>query len=117
VDVMERRIVLVDMPTLMREIVRNILTDEPDLEVVAELDDGDRLLGLLESTGARNVVWGADGVVPNVEPVLAAFPSVRVLAILEDGRSSFLYRLRPHKSALGQMSPERLVGAIRENGR
>lgn len=41
---------------------------------------------------------------------------LRVLAITHGGRESVLYVLRPHRSALGELSADSLVAAIRDAG-
>src|SRR5437667_11477627 len=35
----QTHVILVNMPQLLREIVRTVVSDEPDLEIVAEYDD------------------------------------------------------------------------------
>jgi len=48
-----------------------------------------------------------------VEPMLTARPNLKVLAITNQGRTSFLYELRPYELALGQLSPATLIHAVR----
>jgi DNA-binding NarL/FixJ family response regulator len=48
-----------------------------------------------------------------LEPMLSAYPRLKVLAITDEGRESYLYELRPHEVALGQLSAATLLGAVR----
>ncbi|MET0398111.1 MAG: hypothetical protein ABW277_15025 [Longimicrobiaceae bacterium] len=40
-------------------------------------------------------------------------PRSRVLALSSDARHAFLYELRPHRAALGELGRERLLAAVR----
>jgi hypothetical protein len=108
------RIVLVDMPRLLRDIVRTAATDER-LRVVREYERPVDLLEAVERDGARVVVAGAaTHGVEGVGRLLTAHPEVKVLAIGEDGRDTALWELRPHQRRLGELSPAALRAAIHD---
>jgi hypothetical protein len=48
----------------------------------------------------------------NYGELLCSRPHLKVLSITNDGHHFFLHRLRPVRTALGEVSPERLVDAI-----
>ena len=106
-----RRILIVDMPRMLREIVRSVIVAEADLELVAEVHDP----GALDKAIPRHrpdFVIGHSA--PHeIERLLEERPSMKVLQVDSTGRSSFLYELRPQRTALGEMSPARLLEAIR----
>jgi Na+-transporting NADH:ubiquinone oxidoreductase subunit NqrA len=54
-----------------------------------------------------------DGGVSEIDRVLDRCPKVVILAVEADGRRSFLYRLKPDKEKLGELSPETLLKAAR----
>jgi hypothetical protein len=110
------RIVLVDMPRVLREIVRMHLP-EPEFEVVAELGEEAPLLPVVDEHGAHAVIFGTDSAgLPQVgRDLLAACPFVKLLAVASDGRRTTLYELRPHKQPLGEISPDRLAEVIRDS--
>jgi hypothetical protein len=105
------------MHRMMHEIVTDVLSSQPDIEVVAN--------------GVSPVVSGMkrtpDDTSPDViilgersqraavayEDLLYSLPRTKVLAISDDGRESFLYELRPREVALGQLSAEGLLSAVR----
>ena len=44
---------------------------------------------------------------------LARLSTARVITITGEGRAGYLYELRPHRTPLGELSAESLLGAIR----
>jgi DNA-binding NarL/FixJ family response regulator len=106
------RIVLVDMPRILREIIEQAVGGEPDLELVqARSEPG--LRAAVESSGADFVISGADYDFAEVARLLEERPRLRVLAVTGDGREGFLYELRPTRTALGEVSRQTIVNAIR----
>ena len=113
------RILLAEMPRMLREIVESAVSPQPDMQIVG-------------STPARVVAPGAapprmvdadaDVVIVGLaraeearayDPVLFQRPHLRILAITGDGRGAFLYELRPQAVPIGDVSPQGLVDAIR----
>jgi DNA-binding NarL/FixJ family response regulator len=110
------RILLADLPRMIREIISDTLASQDDMEVVAELPTLASLPAALEDSQADVVVLGGD------DPMLAVallqrIPHLTVLAVSEEGRESWLYELRPKRVLISEISPRRLVGAIRESSR
>jgi DNA-binding NarL/FixJ family response regulator len=105
------RIVLVDMPRVLRDIVVAALVDEPDLEIVG--GQGGTLGQTVASSQADFVIAGADYDFAEVARVLDERPRLRVLAVAGHGREAFLYELRPTRTPLGEVSPRAIVEAIR----
>jgi hypothetical protein len=96
---------------MLRDIVMDALSGAEGVDLVGEVGAG----------GAREALWatGADFVVTGRDEarlatdLLAARPSLKVLAVIDDGRDAALYELRPHKVSLGELSAERLVAIVR----
>jgi DNA-binding NarL/FixJ family response regulator len=108
------RIVLIDMSPLLREIVRETVAREPDLDVVAEHDAGADLRAAVERDGADFVIVGSEATAhAAVHSLVAADIGVRALELQSDGKESVLYELRPHRVPLGEISPETLLRTIR----
>lgn len=99
----------------MREIIRDLLSDEPGLDLVAEAVADVDLSGLVNATRADVLVMS----LPDAElsdaasRVLELHPRVRLLGVVADGRDAILYELRPHHRSLGDVSPDALVAALR----
>ena len=100
---------------MLRDIIRQLLAAEDDLEVVGNLAEMDSVLALMSRVPVDVVILGcANSELP--EAGLRLFdehPSVRVLCVSADGRRTFLYELRPHRVPIGEVSPEELVAAMR----
>jgi len=108
------KVLLVEMPQMLRDIIKEIVEKQPDMEVVgtaSERADTIRMLGgvradvvvigLRDSDSADDLEW-----LWKVERHLA------VLGLTADARQAFLYLLRPERTSLGEVSPEALVAAI-----
>jgi DNA-binding NarL/FixJ family response regulator len=113
------RIVLADLPQMLRSIIRDILLSEPDMEIVGELPGQAELPAMVERTGATFVIVRQTGLVPPAifQDLLAAQPPTRVLAIADEGRGAVLYELQPRRIPIGELSAARLVAAIRDKHR
>ena len=101
------------MRGMMSEIVTDILRSQPDIDVTD--DNRDDLVAVARERDPDVVILEhpeRPGVTA-VEPMLAARPNLKVLAITNQGRTSFLYELRPYELALGQLSPAALIDAVR----
>jgi DNA-binding NarL/FixJ family response regulator len=108
------RIVLIDMSPLLREIVREAIIHEPDLEIVAEHDADADVRAAIDKDDADFVIVGPDATAnASVASVVAADRGVRALELHDDGKESVLYELRPHRVALGELSSDTLLRTIR----
>jgi hypothetical protein len=108
------RIVLIDIPVLLREILRSTLSGEPDFDVVAEHDSGANLDGIVERDCANFVIVGSEASAEGaVRSLIAANRGVRALEVHCDGKENVLYELRPHRVLLGEISTETLRRTIR----
>lgn len=110
----QTRIVLVDMPPLLREIVRETASREPDLEVVREHEAGADLRAAVEQDDPDFLIVGSgDATAATVDSLITAGRRLRALEVRSDGRESVLYELRPHRVLLGEISPDTLLHTIR----
>lgn len=107
------RIVLVDLPRMLREIVEQAVMAEPDMVIVRDPGENHSLSATVGRTGADFVILGRDGELDEVDGLLETHPHLRVLAVAGDGREAFLYELRPTRTPLGEISPRTIVDAIR----
>jgi DNA-binding NarL/FixJ family response regulator len=109
------RVVLATLPPLLGDIVRQLLTGHVDLEVIAEVASAGEMRDVLRRAGADVVVAGAtsaDGRVPPID-VLREHPGLRLIVIAGDARVAKVYELRPHETAIADISPSELLHVIR----
>jgi hypothetical protein len=109
-------VLLVGMRGILGGIVREIVAQEPDMEIVGELGAMSevRATGRLARLGV--VVVRSDdepGSVEDVRDLLGRHPQVTILTVQGDGRHGAVYRLRPEKAFIGDLSPASLMTAIR----
>ena len=102
------------MSPLLREIVRETVAREPDLDVVAEHDADVAVRVAVEQDDADFVIVGSDAIADAaVESLVAADRGIRALELRSDGKTSVLYELRPHRVLMGELSPKTLLQTIR----
>ena len=110
----QTRIAFVDMPRMLREIVKDAITRQTDMTCLGEFPAVTRLVDAVEATGAEFVITDATTAAHEQIPLLLKLkPRVRVLGITDNGRQTYLYELRPQRVCLGEVSPQTLVEAIR----
>ena len=117
------RIVLATPPTMLGDIVRQLLAAHPELDVAAEVSEPDALAAVVRRTGADVVVItvaaDGDGGLPDGLPhaLLREHPRLTLIALRDDARSAFVYELRLHETVITEISPRVLLAAIRSDGR
>jgi DNA-binding NarL/FixJ family response regulator len=101
---------------MLREIVSETISAQPDMHVVAEHLEHEGMLSAATRNRARVVIVGSDGaeVEDLCKRVALQRPDVVVLAVSGDGRQTVVHELRPHRVPLGELSPRQLVKAIRD---
>lgn len=97
---------------MLGELIGDMVREQPDLELIAA---GDDLAATVGETHAQFVLLHAAGEDECAE-LLDRFPRLKVLSVEDDGRRGFLYELKPHRRALGELSPGRLISALRVAG-
>jgi len=80
----QTRVILVEMPRILREIVREVVAAQPDIAV---LDDGDEALKTIRTGAACVAITHLDDPAPaSLTRLLGTRPQVRVIALSADGR-------------------------------
>jgi hypothetical protein len=109
------RVVLLEMPQMLRDILKTTIAGHPDIELIDEPpDDAEKLRAMphvvLVGTAAPS---DAD----SKTTLLSRWPRARIIAVEVSGRQTSLYELRPYKTELGQLSPSELLEGIRAAAR
>jgi DNA-binding NarL/FixJ family response regulator len=113
------RVLLGNMPRMLRELVGAAVTEAPDISLVGDVDAGDEIAASLDRTDADVLIVSVpdERARASFEPLLYRNPRLTLLTIGANGRSVALHELRPHTVTLGDVSPTELVAAIRESAR
>lgn len=112
------RVLIHDMPAMLRDIVQGVVANEPDMELLGITSQVHR--PLRHRRGQPDVVVGStieDQNARSAKEWLWKWPHARVLLVSPSGRESVLYELRPHATSLGELSPPELVRVIRSGSR
>jgi hypothetical protein len=106
-----------DHHSMLREIVRRVLSDVPEVTVSDELVGEGQVAATIARTGADAVIWfvepgASEG---GAVELLTRHPRVRVITVAGDGRHGFLWEMRPHREPLGELAPHVLIAAVRRH--
>src|SRR5437868_12807441 len=90
----ELRVVLIDMPRILREIIRETISVQPDMDVVAELDASWSVPDSVDRYDPDVVVVSGDSArIDELGRALLQRGSSRALAVSPDGNESVLVEL------------------------
>jgi DNA-binding NarL/FixJ family response regulator len=109
------RVLLLDLPRLLREIVRNVLDAQPGVTVVAVRPFPLSVPDAVDEERADLVVLGQGPRYADVaRELLERRPRVPLVSISADGRQATISGLRPYREPLGEVGSERLAATIRD---
>lgn len=110
------RILLVELPKLVRDLVAGVIDRYPDMRVVGEAEPGDDVGAQAALVDAQLVIVGLDGtsLPASAESLLERRASLHLLGIAERDDVTYLYRLRPERRWAGRASAEDITAAIRD---
>lgn len=111
------RILLAGMPRMLLDMITDIVALHAEMMIAGRMQDTADLRAAVKKARADIVILNepAIGPPPNYEELLYSRPHLGVLSITSDGRQFFLHKLRPVRTALGEVSPDSLVQAIQSS--
>lgn len=111
------RILLAGMPLMLLDMIADIVALRAEMMVAGKMQDTADIVTAAKKTRADVVILNepAIGASQNYEKLLYSRPRLGVLSITSDGRQFFLHKLRPVRTALGEVAPESLAQAIRSS--
>ena len=88
------RVVVANRPRLMRELILETIIEQPDIEIVAEIQNEDEIVSVVEGTHPNFLIITLDE--SNQRPqicdtLLRRFPEMRILALAPERNSSIFY--------------------------
>jgi DNA-binding NarL/FixJ family response regulator len=106
------KVLLHNMPPLVRDIVAAAICQQPDMEIIdaASID----VPPILRNAPDVAVV-GTDGLEETIDPVelLLRWPRSRIVVMPISGANAVMWALHPERTTLEEMSPKRLIDVIR----
>ncbi len=108
------RILLAGMSPMLLDMIKDIVALHARMMVAGTMEDMADIRAAVKETRADVVILNepAKGPLQDHQELLYSRPRLGVLSITSDGRQFFLHRLRPVRTALGEVSPDSLVQAI-----
>jgi DNA-binding NarL/FixJ family response regulator len=108
------RVLLIEVPQLLSDIIKGIISSYEDINIVGEITIPDGLFRAASTARADVIVLHNAAVsTDNCYELLYRRPRLKILAITADGRQGLLYELQPSVQAFGEMSAENFIAAIR----
>lgn len=100
---------------MLRDIVEGAISARTDMEIVQRVADTSRLSECIGASAASIVIMhlADETQLGSYDAMLFTHPVVRLLALVGDGRSAAIYRLRPHMDVVRAVSSDDIVDAIR----
>lgn len=114
----KKSIILVDNSPLVSGMLRRVIDDVGDLEIVAEVEDISQYPAIAQQmqAGWTILLIDPDEEVPQiVEQVLSQQPAMRLLVMSVDGSQVRMKWIEPHEISLNDRSLEELLGILQEN--
>lgn len=111
------RVLLSQMPQILRDILEHAVRRQPDLELVQDPRTASH--GSYDGVAPDVVILGATSLDLIRMPlaVLEKWPATRVMIVTSGEGDAALFELRPHVTALGRVSPAELIQRIRQSVR
>jgi DNA-binding NarL/FixJ family response regulator len=111
------RVLVANRPRLMRELVAATISDQPDIEVVGEVEDESGIETALEATHPDFLIVALDGHdrLPELcQSILHRHPAIKIIAIAPDRNMSvFYWALLQVRSNQIEASEAGVLGALR----
>jgi DNA-binding NarL/FixJ family response regulator len=114
------RVLVANQPRLMRELVMATLVDQPDIEVVGEVQEDAEIVQVVADSQPDFVIVTLDK--PDERPwvcdaLLGAYPQLRILALAaQSNRSVFYWAVVAVHSVVIEHSEEGILNALRGRG-
>ena len=111
------RVLVANRPRLIRELVIATISDQPDIEIVGEVDQEAEIETAVEETEPDFLIVALEksGRLPSYcQTILKSYPEMRVIAIAPDRNSSMFYwaSLKIESNQI-EASEEGVLGALR----
>ncbi len=109
------RILLANRPQMMRELVREMISRQNDMEVVGEVLNPVDLLVAVKEAEAHAVILalGDSGEMGLCSHLLAEFPNLAVLGLASHGERAFIEQLCPRRMEIVDPSECSILDALR----
>jgi chemotaxis response regulator CheB len=114
------RVVVANRPRLMRELVVETISEQPDIEIIAEIQDEDKIVDAVEEKHPDFLIIAlneSDQRPPLCDILLRRYPQMKILALAPERNSSIFYwgSFDIHESSV-EASEAGILSALRRKG-
>ena len=114
------RVVVANRPRLMRELVLETISEQPDIEIVAEIQNEDEIIGIVDGTQPDVLIVALDDSDQRplfCDHLLRRHPEMKVLALAPERNRSILFwvSLDVHESPV-EASEAGILSTLRRKG-
>ncbi|HXP82280.1 MAG TPA: hypothetical protein VN976_20450 [Verrucomicrobiae bacterium] len=114
------RVVVANRPRLMRELVVETISEQPDIEILAEIQDEDKIVEAVEEKHPDFLIIAlneSDQRPPLCDILLRRYPEMKILALAPERNSSIFYwgSFDIHESSV-EASEAGILSALRRKG-
>jgi DNA-binding NarL/FixJ family response regulator len=113
------RVLVANRPRLMRELVLEVIADQPDIEVIGEIQNENDLAQAVEAAEPDVLILALDGDDKRVAQcgfLLGRYPQMRILALAPEKNRGFLYwAVVDVRTEALESSEEGILSALREH--
>jgi DNA-binding NarL/FixJ family response regulator len=108
-ELTSRRVVLVNLSQMLRELLEEAFAHAPGLDVVAASDGCSLAHAACETQAELLVTETPDSASGELDELLRRLPRLRVIVLAESGRRAVLVEMRPARVPLGELTPADLL--------
>jgi predicted TIM-barrel enzyme len=111
------RILLAGMPRMLLDMMTDIIVVHGEMTISGKMEETADIGAAVKKAKADVIIVNESGTGQwqNYRELLYSCPHLRVLSITNDGHHFFLHKLHPVCTALGEISPEKPVQAVRSS--
>jgi chemotaxis response regulator CheB len=114
------RVVVANRPRLMRELVLETISEQPDIEILAEIQDEDKIVDAVEEKHPDFLIIAlneSNQRPPLCDILLRRYPEMKILALAPERNSSIFYwgSFDIHESSV-EASETGILSALRRKG-
>jgi DNA-binding NarL/FixJ family response regulator len=110
------RIVLANYPRMMRELVREIIERQPDMEIVGEIVDPLHVLLATRETRVEAVIVALRNSEDSglISHLLSECPNLTILGLSSQGDDAFIVQMCPQRTEIINPSVANILSALRQ---
>lgn len=112
------KVMLSSRPRMLSDVIRNMVTHQPDMEVVGEVIDPIELLIAVKKIQVDVVIITpvTSAATPRIcSQLLEEHPSLKVMTLPAEGNTAYLYQAGAHRRELDEPSEGVILAAIRSS--